>query len=119
MDRLLNFTAGMSVLLIALVLISVRRAHIRVEYSVSWLVASLAILALSRSRPTLEAIAAQLGITYPPLALMLLAGCVFVVIFYRFSVIISKLKDDNIALAQRVAILEYHLQSLSGSDSGS
>src|SRR5215831_3933552 len=112
MDRLLNFTTGMSLALIALVLTSVRRAHIRVEYSVSWLVASLAILILSRSHRLLEAIAAQLGITYPPLALMLLAGCVFVVIFFRFSVIISKLKDDNIALAQRVAILEYHLQSL-------
>jgi hypothetical protein len=112
MDRLLNFTTGVSVLLIALVLTSVRRSHIRVEYSVSWLMASLAILVLSRSPSTLEAIATQLGITYPPLALMLLAGCVFVIIFYRFSVIISKLKDDNIALAQRVAILEYHLQSL-------
>jgi hypothetical protein len=32
--------------------------------------------------------------------------------FYRFSVIISKLRDDNIALAQRLAILEYHLQTL-------
>jgi hypothetical protein len=112
MDRLLNFTTGMSVLLIALVLTSLRRSHIRVEYSVSWLMASLAILVLSRSPSTLEAIASQLGITYPPLALMLLAGCVFVIIFYRFSVIISKLKDDNIALAQRVAILEYHLQSM-------
>ena len=112
MDRLLNFTTGMSVLLIALVLASVRRAHIRVEYSVSWLAASVAILVLSRSRRVLEAIAAQLGITYPPLALMLLAGCVFVVIFFRFSVIISKLKDDNIALAQKVAILEYHLQAI-------
>jgi hypothetical protein len=116
MDRLLNFTTGMSVLLIALVLTSLRRSHIRVEYSVSWLVASLAILVLSRSQSALEAIAARLGITYPPLALMLLAGCVFVIIFYRFSVIISKLKDDNIALAQRVAILEYHLHSLSGRD---
>src|SRR5947208_58356 len=112
MDRLLNFTTGMSLLLVALVLASVRRAHIRVEYSVSWLVASVAILILSRSRRLLEIIAAQLGITYPPLALMLLAGCVFVVIFYRFSVVISKLKDDNIALAQRVAILEYHLQQM-------
>jgi hypothetical protein len=112
MDRLLNFTTGMSVLLIVLVLLSVRRAHIRVEYSVSWLIASLAIMVLSRSPSLLEAIARQLGITYPPLALMLLAGCVFVVIFYRFSVIISKLKDNNIALAQRVAILEYHLQTL-------
>jgi hypothetical protein len=114
MDRLLNFTAGMSLLLIALVLMSVRRAHIRVEYSVSWLVASLAILVLSRSRGALEMIAAYLGIVYPPLALMLLAGCVFVFIFYRFSVIISRLKDDNIALAQKVAILEYHVKAMNG-----
>jgi hypothetical protein len=113
MDRLLNFTAGMSVLLIALVLASVRRAHIRVEYSVSWLLASVAILVLSCSRKLLDTAAAQLGIADPPMALMLLAGCVFVIIFYRFSLIISKLKDDNIALAQRVAILEYHLQSIS------
>jgi hypothetical protein len=118
MDRLLNFTTGVSVLLIALVLTSLRRSHIRVEYSVSWLMASLIILVLSRSPSTLEAIASQLGITYPPLALMLLAGCVFVIIFYRFSVIISKLKDDNIALAQRVAILEYHLQSMREYPSG-
>jgi len=112
MDRLLNFTTGMSVLLIVLVLASVRRAHIRVEYSVSWLLASVAILVLARSRALLQAAASQLGIADPPVALMLLAGCVFVIIFYRFSLIISKLKDDNIALAQRVAILEYHLQSL-------
>jgi len=111
MDRLLNFTSGMSLLLIVLVLASVRRAHIRVEYSVSWLLASVVILVLSRSRTLLQATAAQLGIADPPVALMLLAGCVFVIIFYRFSLIISKLKDDNIALAQRVAILEYHLQS--------
>jgi hypothetical protein len=114
MDRLLNFTTGMSLLLIALVLASVRRAHIRVEYSVSWLVASVAILILSRSQRLLILIASQLGIAYPPLALMLLAGCVFLVIFYRFSIVISKLKDNNIALAQRVAILEYHLQEING-----
>lgn len=112
MDRLLNFTTGMSLLLIVLVLASVRRAHIRVEYSVSWLLASVAILVLSRSPTLLDAAAAQLGVADSPLALMLLAGCVFVIIFYRFSLIISKLKDDNIALAQRVAILEYHLQSM-------
>jgi hypothetical protein len=119
MDRLLNFTTGMSVLLIVLVLTSVRRAHIRVEYSVSWLVASIAILVLSRWRTLLEAVAAGLGIPDPPLALMLLAGCVFVIIFFRFSIIISKLKDDNIALAQRVAILEYRLQESSGPGSQS
>jgi hypothetical protein len=48
----------------------------------------------------------------PGLALLLLVGCVFLLMFYRFSVIISRLRDNNIALAQRVAILEYHLTAL-------
>ena len=119
MDTLLNVTTGMSLLLIAMVLSSLRRAHIRVEYSVSWLVASVALLALSRSPALLQTIASRLGIGDPPLALLMIAGGVFIVVFYRFSVIISRLKDDNIALAQRVAILEYHLRSLKTPDEGS
>ena len=112
MDRLLNYTTGLSVLLMLLVLLSVRRAHIRVEYSVSWLAAAVALLAMSRSPALLAAIAGELGITYPPLVLVLILGCVFVVIFFRFSVIISKLKDDNVALAQKVAMLEYQMESI-------
>jgi hypothetical protein len=98
--------------LLLLVPISVLRAHLRVEYSVSWLLAAAALLILSRSRGLLEAAAHKLGLSDPPLALLLVIGCVFLVMFYRFSVIISKLRDDNIALAQRLAILEYHLQAL-------
>ena len=112
MERLLNVMTAVSVLLAALVLVSVRRAHIRVEYSVSWLAAAVALLALSRARFLLDLIARYLGISYAPLALLLVIGGVFLIMFFRFSVIISKLRDDNIALAQRVAILEYHIQSL-------
>jgi hypothetical protein len=119
LDRLLNVMTATSVLLIVLVLGSLRRAHIRVEYSVSWLIASVALLVLSRSRPMLEVVSNYLGITYPPLVLMLFIGMVFLIMFYRFSVIISKLRDDNIALAQRVAILEYHLRSLQTQSTGS
>jgi hypothetical protein len=111
MDRLLNALTVVSVLLLLLVLSSVRRAHIRVEYSVSWLLAAVALLILSRSRGLLEAASRKLGLSDPPLALLLVIGCVFLLMFYRFSVIISKLRDDNIALAQRLAILEYHLQT--------
>jgi len=60
----------------------------------------------------LDAAAHKLGLSDPPLVLLLVVGCVFVLMFYRFSVIISKLRDDNIALAQRLAILEFHLQTL-------
>ena len=54
MDRLLNVTTVVSALLLVIVLFSVRRAHIRVEYSVSWLVAALAMLILSREKPLLD-----------------------------------------------------------------
>ena len=37
MDRLLLVLGGFSIVLLVLVLSSVRREHIRVEYSVSWL----------------------------------------------------------------------------------
>jgi hypothetical protein len=114
MQSLLNVTTILSILLLCLVLISLRRAHIRVEYSVSWLLASVAMLVLSRSRPMLDYLTRRFGIPDTPLTLFLIAGSVFLVMFFRFSFIISDLRDDNIALAQRVAILEYHLRNLAG-----
>ena len=112
MDRLLNVMTVFSVLLIGLVLASVRRAHIRVEYSVSWLVAALVLLVLSRWGGLEQWIAASLGLNDAPLALLMVAGAVFLVVLYRFSLIISRLKDSNIALTQRIAILEFRLESL-------
>jgi hypothetical protein len=111
MQRLLNVTTVLSVLLMALVLFSFRRSHIRVEYSASWLAAAVILFALSRSSSVLTWIAGQLGLADPPLALMLLIFCVFVIVIYRLSVVISDLKDANIAMAQRLAIVEFQLQS--------
>jgi hypothetical protein len=112
MDRLLNVTAGLGIVLLVLVLISVRRSHIRVEYSVSWLIAAAALLLLSRARGIVTAAGDYLGLPESPIALLIVSGAVFLIMFFRFSVILSKLRDDNIALAQRVAILEFHIGSL-------
>src|SRR5262245_58226284 len=113
MERLLNVTSVVSVILMALILLSVRRAHIRVEYSVAWLLSAATLFILSRSPKFLEAGGRFIGLPPDsPLALALMGGIVFLFMFFLFSVIISKLRDDNIALAQRVAILEYHLDGL-------
>jgi len=111
MERLLNAMTILSIVLMLVILYSVRRSHIRVEYSVSWLAAAFLLLVLSRSPGALNWIAAQLGLTYPPVALMMLVFCVFVVVIYRFSVVISDLKDANIAMTQRLAIVEFQLQN--------
>lgn len=110
MDRLLHCTTALSILLIIMVLTSVRRAHIRVEYSVSWLLASVALLGISLNRSILTMASSLFGIDDSPIVLLLIAGAVFLLVFFRLSVIISKLKDDNIALAQRLAIVEYYLR---------
>ncbi len=113
MDRLLTVTAWMSVALIALVLNSVRRAHVRVEYSVTWLLGAAVMLILSQCWPLLDGVRKLLGLPDTPLALFLIGSSGILIMFYRFSVIVSRLKDNNIALAQRVAILEFHLKALS------
>ncbi len=112
MHRLTNVMITFSLLLIGFVLVSVRRAHIRVEHSVSWLVAALVLLVFSEWRALQVRIASALGVDNAALALLMVAGAVFLVVLYRFSLMISRLKDSNIALMQRIAILEYRLTSL-------
>lgn len=112
MEKLLWWTSALSVVLIVMVLTALRRAHIRVEYSVTWLIACVALFTLSRSQTALGWIASTLGLGYAPMVLVLVAGFIFLVMFFWTCVIISRLRDDNIALAQRVAILEFHLNSL-------
>ena len=111
MERLLDVTTVLSLAMLMVVLFSLRRSHIRVEYSVSWLAASFILLLLSLSPAPLEWIARELGLSDPPLAFVILAVCVFVVVIYRLSVVISDLKDANIAMAQRLAIVEFQLQN--------
>src|SRR5258708_25723760 len=111
MDRLSSVLTAFSLGLMVLVLGSLRRAHIRVEYSVSWLGAAIVLLALSRTQGLQTWLAGAIGIKDPPLALLVTVLAVFFVVFYRFTLMISNLKDSNIALTQPVAILEYHLRS--------
>jgi hypothetical protein len=111
MDHLLNVTTGLSVLLLAIVLFSVRHAHIRPEYSVTWLIAAGAMLVLSRVRPLLDLLRRLTGLPDTPLTLFLMGSGVFLLMMFRVSLILSRLRDDNIALAQRVAILEFHVRS--------
>lgn len=112
MERILLVAGVLSAGLICAILFSLRRAHIRVEYSVSWLLAGVVVLVLSQWDRALTSIAALIGMSYPPAALASVIICVFLFVLYRISMIVSALKDNNIALAQKVAILEFELKGL-------
>lgn len=111
METILNLVTVFGLVLFIVVLRSLRRQHIRVEYSVSWLGAAVTLIVLSRSGPVLAWITRTLGLSDPGQTLIMMIFCVFLVVFYRFSRIISDLKDANIAMAQRVAILECQIES--------
>lgn len=112
MDRLLGIIAALSLILIGFVLFNIRRDHIRVEYSVSWLGAASVMLLLSQWQWGLNQITHLMGLNNPPFSLLLIIVALFLMVFFRFSIVISDLKDANIALTQKVAILEYQLNSL-------
>jgi hypothetical protein len=112
MDRLLNVVNLLSLLLLLFVLFSLRRQRIRVEYSVSWLAAAAALFALTFSPAPTAWIGRLLGVAGGPTVLVIMILAAFLAVFYRFTSIISNLKDNNIALAQRVAVLEYLISSL-------
>jgi hypothetical protein len=112
MDRLFDVISVFSLVLIVWVLTSVRRSRIRVEYSVSWLLAGTVLLALAQWRSFDNWIAAQLGLSDGFLVLAMFAGAAFLIVLYRQSLRISGLKDSSITLAQQLAILEYRLEAL-------
>ena len=76
------------------------------------MLAGALLLALSRWRALDQKLAAALGAPDVAVALLMTSGAVFVMVLYRLSLRISGLKDSNIKLAQRVAILEYRLESI-------
>jgi hypothetical protein len=112
MERIRVAVAALSVLLIAQIIRSVRREHIRVEYSMTWLGATLLLLALSLSDAAMAALGRWIGVREASVVLIVLAGVLFVFTFFRYSLVVSSLKDHNIQLAQRVGMLEWEIERL-------
>ena len=67
---------------------------------------------VSQSKWLLGQLAYVIGLNNLPVSLLLIVGALFLVVSFRFSVIMSDLKDANIALTQKVAILEYQINAL-------
>ncbi len=114
-ERLLNAISVVLLIAFFAVLTAVRRERIRVEYSVSWLLAVGSLLLLSRWRWFHGWLAELLGVE-DAFALLLLAGCAFVVVVYRLSIRISGLRDSNIKLTQQLAILQLRVEMLDEKD---
>ncbi len=110
MERIRVAAVVFSLVLLLQIIRAVRREHIRVEYSMAWFGAAVLLLALSISDPALGWLSLALGVDDPSLVLVLIAGLLFLFTFFRASVQISDLKDNNILLAQKLGMLEWEMK---------
>jgi hypothetical protein len=100
--------ASLALVLVVFELIRSRRLQER--YALLWLLTGGVLVVLSAWRGGLNTIAAWLGVRgYPP-AVLFAVGLLFVIlVLLHYSTVISRLSDQNITLAQRVALLETRL----------
>lgn len=110
MDQVRAVTVVFCLLLLVQIIRSVRREHIRVEYSMAWFGAVVLLLGLCLSDTALRWLSRLLGIADSPLVVLVVAGVLFLFTFFRSSVQLSDLKDHNIVLAQKVGMLEWEVK---------
>jgi hypothetical protein len=98
--------------LFATVIELVRRRRLMERYALLWLFASGVLLALAIWRDLLERIASAIGIYYAPSALFVVAFGFILVLLLHFSLVISRLADQNKVLAQRIGLLSQQVDAL-------
>jgi len=104
-----------SIVLLLVVFELVRSRRLRERYALLWILTGIVLVALSAWRGGLNTIAGWLGVRgYPP-AVLFAVGLLFVIlVLLHYSTVISRLSDQNVILAQRLALLELEVSSRSG-----
>jgi cell division protein FtsW (lipid II flippase) len=96
-----------SLLLLLIVFELIRSRRLRERYAILWLATGLVLVVLSAWRGGLNTIAGWFGVTgYPPAVLFAVATLFILAVLLHYSTVISKLADQNVILAQRLALLE-------------
>jgi len=99
-----------AILLLLVVFELIRSRRLKERYALLWLATGIVLLVLSAWRGGLNTIARWLGVTgYPP-AVLFAVGILFVIlVLLHYSTVISRLSDESVTLAQRLALLEQRL----------
>jgi hypothetical protein len=104
-----------SLVLLLVVFELIRSRWLRERYALLWILTGFVLVALSAWRGGLNTIAGWLGVRgYPP-AVLFAVGLLFVIlVLLHYSTVISRLADQNVILAQRLALLELEVSEARG-----
>lgn len=112
MTRFSTVVMVLGCLLALVILRAIRKESVRVEYSLVWLTVVIVFVGLVLSDGFMQWLAGLVGLGDMPTLILLLALVLVVLVSFHYAKILSRLRDDNIALVQRVAILQLRIQDL-------
>ena len=113
MDNRIQIIAILGFLALFLIVFElVRRRRLQERYALLWLFAVGALLGLSVFRNLLEQTSNALGIAYAPSALFAVAFGFVLLLLLHFSLVISRLADQNKVLAQKLGQLQQRVDEL-------
>ena len=111
-DRVQILAVAASVGLLLVVLELVRRRKLVEEYSILWVVAASALIAVSLRRSLLDSVARWLDVHYPPAVLVLLLILIVFIASLCFSVILSRQQRQIDRLIDETSVLSAELRDL-------
>jgi hypothetical protein len=90
----------------------VRRRRLMERYAILWLFSTVVLLALAVWTDALQQVASAVGIAYAPSALFAVAFGFMLVLLLHFSLVISRLAEQNKILAQHIGQLRERMDRL-------
>lgn len=101
-------TTGLFVLVFELV----RQRRLMERYALLWLGSALTLLLLAAWKGLLDKVSHAVGIYYAPAALFVIAFGFVAVMLLHFSLVISRLSEQNKRLAQRLGLVQQRIDQL-------
>lgn len=98
--------------LLLVILELIRRRRLMERYSLLWLFSAFVLLVLAAWKGLLQSVADVVGISTASNALFVIAFGFVLVLLLHFSLVVSRLADQNKVLAQRLGLLQQQVDEL-------
>jgi hypothetical protein len=94
------------------VLASLRKKRLKEQYALLWLLMAVALVVAPLFIDLIDTISFAIGIDYPPALMIVIALICFVLIFFQFSMTISRFSEQIKSLTQDLALTRRRVADL-------
>jgi len=109
-SRIQFLAIAVSIFFFLFIIELIREKKLKEQYSLLWLFFSVLFVVFSIWRNGLHFISRLMGIAYPPAAFFMIFFMAVFLILIQFSVIISKLSEENKKLAQELGLMKKEME---------